>query len=529
MMLLPRCIPFASRAAAHAQYAAILAEAEAHGPEAIMGTMAALGRADLFFLLTRLMRRSDADNDWCFARCKEVAAQPDGMLDLWSREHYKSTIITVALSIQEIVRDPEISIGLFSHTRPSAKGFLAQIKREFEQNEALKHCYPDVLYRHPHKESPQWSMDHGIIGKRQSNPKESTVEAWGVVDGQPIGKHFKLLVYDDVVTPGSVNTPEQIAKTTEYLRLSYALGAQGGAKRFIGTRYHLFDTYAELLKEGSVTPRIHPATVDGTPEGEPVFLTRADLAQKRLEMGPYIFACQMLLNPLADSAQGFKQEWLRWWKNEPAMRQGQNVYILADPAGEKKKNNDYSVFWVLGLGADGHIYIIDCVRDRLNLTQRASVLFALVRQYQPIAVGYEKYSMQADIEHIQQQMLILNYHFTIIPLGGQMPKNDRIRRLVPDFENGRVHFPLALPYRDVSGAHRNLLTEFIEEEYTAFPVCKHDDMLDCLARIKDEGLRAFAPAQQDMGGSGGIYDIVSSTNPHICAGVEDYDPLAAYR
>src|SRR5688572_16437972 len=97
-----------------------------------------LVRNDLFFLLVVVLGRRDANNPWAFARCREVQAAPNGFLDLWAREHYKSTIITFALTIQEILRNPETTIGIFSHTRPIAKAFLRQIMREFETNELLK-------------------------------------------------------------------------------------------------------------------------------------------------------------------------------------------------------------------------------------------------------------------------------------------------------------------------------------------------------------------------------------------------------
>jgi hypothetical protein len=38
-----------------------------------------------------------------------------------------------------------------------------------------------------------------------------------------------------------------------------------------------------------------------------------------------------------------------------------------------------------------------------------------------------------------------------------------------------------------------LALEFIAEEYLAFPVSLHDDMLDCLARILDPELGASFP------------------------------------
>jgi len=108
--------------------------------------MRRLARGDLFYLLVRVLGREDVDRDWIYDRCREVEGAPDGHLDLWAREHYKSTIITFGLTIQDILVDPEITVGIFSHTRPIAKGFLRQIKREFEANAALKTLFPEILW-----------------------------------------------------------------------------------------------------------------------------------------------------------------------------------------------------------------------------------------------------------------------------------------------------------------------------------------------------------------------------------------------
>ena len=47
--------------------------------------MRGLAQADLFFLLCYILKRTDADRDWIFDRCREVQAQPNGHLDLWAR------------------------------------------------------------------------------------------------------------------------------------------------------------------------------------------------------------------------------------------------------------------------------------------------------------------------------------------------------------------------------------------------------------------------------------------------------------
>ena len=240
-----------------------------------------LGRNDRFFLLGCLMMRGDVlEKDWCYERCREVEASPDGWLDLWSRFHYKSTIITLAGAVQEILRDPETTIGILSYSKPVAHKFVDQIRRSLEMPE-LTRLYPDVLWDKPPRLN--WSTQGGLIVKRRSNPKEPTVSGSGLVDGQPIGMHYRLRIYDDVVVPASVTTPEQIVKTTEAWELSLALGTEdGGREWYAGTRYHPDDTYSEILSRGALKER-RRLCVDA--DGEPMMMTREALESLRTKMG----------------------------------------------------------------------------------------------------------------------------------------------------------------------------------------------------------------------------------------------------
>lgn len=479
------------------KYADLQAALEERGEAALQVGYSELAKTDVFFLLYFLLGRNhgagNVAHEWIYQRCREFQQEPDNCLDLWAREHFKSTIITFAGTIQEVLKNPEITVGIFSHTRPIAKSFLGQIKAEFENNRMLKAVFPEILYAEPQRESPRWALDNGIIVKRKGNPKEATVEAWGLVDGQPTGRHFELMVYDDVVTRESVTTPDMIAKVTEAWELSLNLGSGIGRKRLIGTRYHAVDTYRAIIDKDIVKVRCYPATVDGNYDGEPVLLGKERLAQKRQEMGPYVFACQMLQDPVADNAQGFRPEWLRRVVRVPELLQ-MNLYILVDPASSKKASADYTVMWVVGLNSDNNYYLIDGVRDRLNLGQRTSHLNRLHRTYGITnSVAYEQYGQQADIEHIKSEMEREHYRFEIVPVGGKVAKIDRIRQLVPLFEAGKIYIPYDIPYIDIEGQRRNLAQELVDDEYSFFPVSKHDDMLDCLARILAPELNARFP------------------------------------
>lgn len=448
-----------------------------------------LGRNDRFFLLTYILNRQDAARPWIFDRCREVERDPDGYLDLWSRFHYKSTLITFAGIIQEVLKNPNITVGIFSKTRPLAKKFLTQIRDEFETNTRLKMLYKDVLWASPKKEASKWSLDEGISVRRGIVSKEPTISAYGLIDGMPTGAHFDLCVYDDVVDMDAVTSPDMIEKVTERWAISLALANEGAPRRWhVGTRYHIFDTYAEIIKRGTVKPRIHLCQDEA---GNPTLMSKENLEKVRRDMGPRVYACQMLQNPVAEGQAWFQSNWLCYYTHID--RKMLNVYLIVDPAHSKKDQADSTAIWVVGLGADKRYYLLDGVRDKLNLTERTNTVFRLVQKWNPICVGYERYGLQADIEHIKEAQDRLNYHFRIVELGGNVPKPDRIGKLVPLFEQGLFWLPKEIIYTDYQGVRRNMVQEFIELEYLAYPVAQHDDMLDCLARIVHKVLNAVFP------------------------------------
>lgn len=494
------------------------------GPEA----RAWLGRNDRFFLLTRLLHRRDAVHPWLYARCREVEANPDDHLDLWAREHYKSTIITFAGAIQEIIRNPEVTIGVFSHTKPVARKFLNQIKKELESNQELVQTYPEIFWADPKREAPGWSEEKGLIVRRKTNPKEATIEAHGLVDGQPTGAHFSLRIYDDVVTLESVNTPEQVKKTTEAWELSDNLGARGEDGKLrawhVGTRYSFADSYNDMIERDALKVRVHPATDNGLPDGKPVFLSPEAWAEKKRKQGPATIACQMLLNPAAGNEAMFRKEWLQFIDIRPSTL---NVYIMVDPAHSKKKGSDNTAMAVIGVDAANNKYLLDGFRHKMGLKERWENLRGLRRVWlaqpgvQMVKVGYERYGMQADLEYFEEKMKAEGDAFEIHELNwtsdGAQAKDDRVQRLQPDFAAKKFYLAMVCQRRDDAGNmvpyetanqrkvreggqafriftpvrrkdHENnvySLNKGFLDEYLTYPFSAKKDLIDAASRLYD--------------------------------------------
>ena len=511
-------------------YAQVVAEADD-------ATIAALGLIDRFFLLTVLLRRPDMSHPWLYSRCREVEADPDGCLDLWAREHGKSSIITFAGGIQEALRDPEITIGLFSHTRGIAKGFLRWIMRELQDNDDLKRLYPDVLWADPERQAPKWSESDGIVLRRRSNPKEATIEAWGLVDAMPTSRHYALRIYDDVVVKESVTTPEMVRKTIEARQLSDNLGKMGGREWNIGTRYSFADPYQDMIDRQVVTVRLHPATEDGQLDGAPVLLTEEAWEDKKRKQ-PLTVAAQMLQNPAAGQQGMFDLTWLKAYEVRPLTL---NIYILCDPSKGRTSRSDRTAMAVIGVDAAQNKYLLDGYRHRMDLDQRWKAVKGLHRRWKSapdvkaVFVGYEQYGMQSDLEYFEERMRVEHYTFAIEELAwpreGQHSKEDRVGRLVPDVKSGAFFVPcvvrhetlgncswnfdkaagntLYTPWKGDTKAQRNIsdrgqqfrvaspivrkdeagkpydLTAALIEELLYFPFGKFKDLVDAASRIYD--------------------------------------------
>jgi len=450
-----------------------------------------------------------------YDRCREVEREPDNCLDLWSRFHYKSTIITYAGVIQEILREPEVTIGIFSHVKAIARQFLAQIKRELESNVQLKGLFPDILYDNPERQSPSWSVDNGLIVKRRSNPKEATVSGWGLVDGQPVSAHFRLRVYDDVVTQASVSTPEQVAKTTEAFDVSANLGTENGRRWMAGTRWSYADTYGELIKRNICKVRLYPSTDDGTFTGKPVLWSAEFNEQMKLEQGEATYAVQCLQNPLAGSQKMFDVTDLQVYEVRPDTLA---VYILIDPARSKKTDSANTAMVVVGLDYACNKYILDGFNHKMDLQERWQRMFQLYTRWrqtagvQAVYVGYEAFAAQADLDYFIEQKRLNKVNFEIKelmwPREGSGSKIDRVQRLGPDMRSHKIFIPYPTEDKNLTANQRKMLqgyeyriarqikrkdsnnetydlTEQLKQQIFYFPFGGLKDLVDALSRIYD--------------------------------------------
>ncbi|MBC3919171.1 hypothetical protein H8L32_16890 [Undibacterium sp. CY18W] len=408
----------------------------------------------------------------------------------------KSTYGSVVFPAWYLGRHPERCVIAASHTVELAERFGRRVRNLFGSN-AHARAFPK-----------SGLSAHSTAAGRWDTAQGGEYFAAGV-GGSVTGRRADLAIIDDPVkSREDADSPTIREKQWAWWRDDMSTRLKPGAATvLIMTRWHEDDLAGRMiadLKQAGQRVKVLSLPMEareddalGRAIGEPLWpewFTPQMLENAKRE--PRTWSALYQQEPRPVGGGEFKNEWLLYYQRQPATS---NKVILVDPAsGKSRTRGDFTSMWVVGRGADGNDYVLDGVRDRLNLTERTEALFTLVRRHRPAAVGYEQYGLQSDIEHIRIEQERQQYRFRILELGGATKKEDRIRRLIPSFQQGRLWLPASMKRQMANGQLRDIMGDF-RNEYAAFPVGAHDDALDCLARKEEPAIRKFllAPREED--------------------------------
>ena len=408
----------------------------------------------------------------------------------------KSTYGSYLFPTYFLGQNPKATVIAASHTAAFAERFGRRC-RNLIQEDAYKRIFPDTVVASDSAAAGQWSTTAG--------GEYFAVGAGGRVQG----RRADLLVIDDPIGSREDADSELIRdQLWSWYKFDLFPRLKPGARVVvIQTRYHMEDLAGRLLEhEPEKWDLLHiPMEVEpdlpnplNMPIGShlwPEWFTDEMVADAKKD--PRTWSALYQGVPVPVGGGEFKKSWMNYYDNPNFT--GMPKIILVDPSGGKsERKGDYTSMWVLALGHDDNIYVVTMVRDRLNLSARTEMLFKLHRQYKPVQTRFEVYGMQSDIEHIRSEMNQRNYRFAITEVGfggKRVKKEDRIRRLIPYFEQGRMWFPREVMYTDSTGKLKNLVDVFVEEELAVFPVAAHDDQMDALSRIAEPSLSLPWPSR----------------------------------
>lgn len=280
-----------------------------------------------------------------------------------------------------------------------------------------------------------------------------------------------------------------------FLSTAYTRLEPNGVIVIIQTRWHNDDLSGWLLEQNKEKWHVisFPAlTTDENGEYKAIWPERYSVESllKTREMceSSHIWNSLYMQNPVPPGGDAFKEEWLKFYDGDISHKD-MNIYVFIDPANSKDKHSDNTAICVIGANKDEKLYVLDMYIDKFNYKERQDLIFELQEKYKPIGTFEEEYGMQTGIQHMLEEMERRNYRFSIQPVGGnKLTKNDRIMRLPPYFQDGKIYLPRFLSKKNYLGKIFDVVNYFMTKEYTQFtPSLKDqkDDMLDCMSRIFD--------------------------------------------
>lgn len=434
-------------------------------------------------------RRFEPDMDAQYVVKDKIDINLTSHLYLMPRGTLKTSVITIAGTIQWLLNFPDDRVAIDSETVTKAQGFLTEIKGHFEENERLRDIWFALYGHYPDRDSrkKKWSTEGLVIATRKKSRKEPSVDALGPGVARN-GWHYDIAFLDDLHSELNTKSRDEIEKVKEHRKLVYSLLDPGAPQIVIGTRWAFSDMYQDIIdnEQQDFNFITRAALSHIGEEFYPRRLSTPVLNRFRRIQGAYLFSCQYLNNPVDEETAVFKRDDFRYLPRAAMNERPINWYGLVDPSYEGPYS-DYCAIVIAGMDQLGRIYVKHIVREKMTYAAIINKMFELDAMFQLARWGLEVVGTQKSIEYTLRQEekkrgRSLRCHMF---RSRSKTKEERIRALAPFYENHEVYHATQMPH---------LAT--LEDELTKFPRAKNDDVSDCLSGILEIGV-----APKGTGGS----------------------------
>ena len=342
------------------------------------------------------------------------------------RSSMKSTCWTHGAITWELLRNPDLRIGIFSATIDRAVDFMHTVQRNFDSNDLMAALFaewcPDRTLR-----GNQWNDVIAVMPNRSRSMPEPSLRAH-TASGTTAGIHVDVAQFDDIVSDAQLNSARQanaeMVRIGHWFKTSVPTLLRSQAKSRIvlaATRYDIDDPYEDIMLDAAVRSGDwsgldgwYPARVGGTwsvyyrtwsVDGESIFpdAYTVDSMMKLAREDNWTYVTQYVNNPHSVATQEFGAYTLRHCDleyddklREWVLRRDDGIEVpLAvcdvmagcDPAASEKRTSrktSRSAIAVVARDARDCIYIVDGRCDYVDTVAMFDWLFSLRKRYSDV-------------------------------------------------------------------------------------------------------------------------------------------------
>lgn len=327
---------------------------------------------------------------WFHREMLEFQDANDEALFLAFRGARKTAYLTIARAIMEILCDGNVRILFASDAADQAKTFLRGVKSHFERNEELRAVFGDYVTG-----AEKWADGEIIVNRRTAvGMKEGTITCVGQ-ETALLGRHFDVIIADDLVTDENSITEGQREKVKNYYYKTLLPALEPRGKMWvIGTRWHEEDLYGWLEKEDFKNRAYRLPVLDEETDlsiWEELFPTER---MHRLRRGSLAaFELQWLCRSGVSLGGVFNEDHFLYYEHAPTDAFKWQGVDLA--AGQKARNDFFAHVTISAEKQTRAIFLLEFTETRLPFPRQVALINDRFRKHpETVRVGIEANAYQ---------------------------------------------------------------------------------------------------------------------------------------
>lgn len=276
--------------------------------------------------------------------CSFMQEGAKSKLVLTPRYTLKSTVADVGWILWKLVNNANLRFLIYSDSASKAQGFLQGVKNHIEgkaPNSRFRELY-GAWETDAHK--GKWNESEIEISARTKSFIEPTVETGGI-ESSKIGRHYDILVFDDIVSDINTTTKAQMDKVHDCYKKSLSLLKPGGDIVIIGclvagTKVTMSDGSLRNIEKVKVGEKVISYGYDRQHQAQTVEAMIPQGVGKVYRLKTPNHTIEATANHPFLTPDGFKKL--------DKLKPGDLIYALSYLPRIKKTDLDYEDLWVLG-------------------------------------------------------------------------------------------------------------------------------------------------------------------------------------
>jgi len=393
---------------------------------------------------------------------------------LQPRSTFKTTILTIAQTIRDAIRDPNIRILIVAGTATNAERMMLEIRHHFELNPMLRWLFPEVIP--DNFNTARWNNQELQL-KRTALWREPTIDAIGA-GGMIESRHYDIIRLDDPTGEAEFKSQSKMMSRIEWtdglesLLINPQKQIDLAATHWgqVDVPHHFLKSYGGLEPEVPIGPRatkkgklITKYWLPDIENGESTFPEQIpmDFLVRMKQRNPVRYYAQYANRPTADGPVTFKSEYYRYYVRiesgplkgyiQKRDRDGNDIgapidpmqmtrIVVVDPAVAETKKSSRNAILVLGKGSGRDRFILETKIGHYPPDEMVDELFRIDREWQPEFFSIEGIAYQKAIKYwIMDRAKYEDVPDLVIEEyrpESDMRKDERIKGLQPAFRNG---------------------------------------------------------------------------------------------